>query len=391
LIALVAPLWGQGLSDSRWLPWLGCWEALPGDSEELLGARGVMVCIRPAPDGPRVEVATVERGAVVSWEILVADGGRRNLDLEGCTGWRSVRFSEDGRRVFLRSEEECEGGLRRVGSGIMALASPTRWLDARSIEMEGERTAAVVRYRPVPEPDWPLEFVHSAERRAAVRDARVVVSAELSVEDLAEAAGAVDREVLVEFLIALGQPFRLDAAALAYLADRRVPDEVIDVAVALSFPDRFAIDRQVVSRRADEREGSRRYRLWSYGGPFYWGVGRYCYLSPWYWSPYCDPYLYWGYGYGYAPYYPFRYRAPVVVLRPVEPEGRGWAVRGQGYTRSGSSSSGGRDAVARARSGGSEGASSSMSGSGGSGSKGSVSPQGYRGSSGGGTARKRGG
>ncbi|GIW52984.1 MAG: hypothetical protein KatS3mg081_2339 [Gemmatimonadales bacterium] len=394
LIVLALPLRGQALDDSRWLPWLGCWEALPGDSEEQLGARGVLVCIRPAPDGRGVEVATVEGGEVVGSEILVADGARRSFELEGCSGWQSVRFSEDARRVFLRSEQVCEGGLRKAGSGIMALASPDRWLDARSMEMEGERAAAVVRYRPAPESDWPEEFTLSSERRAAVRDARFVAAAELSLDDLAEAAAAVDREAVVEFLIELGQPFRLDGAAIASLADRGVPDEVIDVAVALSFPDRFAIDRQVISTRGEaEREQPRRYRARRYGGPFYWGVGRYCYASPWYWSPYCDPYLYWGYGFsyfGYGPYYGYGYRVPVVVIRPVEPDTRGRAVSGRGYTRSGGGSGGGGQAVARPRSGG-QGSSPSVSRSGESGSSSSASPQGYRGSSGGAKARKRGG
>jgi hypothetical protein len=388
LIAVALPLRGQGLDDSRWLPWLGCWEALPGESEEQLGPRGLMVCIRPGPQGHGVEVATVEGGEVVSSEVLVADGEMRSFEFEGCSGWQSVRFSQDARRVFLKWEQICEGGLERGGSGIMALASPDRWLDARSVGMEGERGAAVVRYRPAPESSWPPEFALSAERRAAVRDARVVAAAELSLEDLAEAAAAVDREALVDFLVELGQPFRLDAAAIASLADRGVPEEVIDVVVAVSFPDRFAIDRRVISKRAEEREGSSGYRPRRFGGPFFWGAGRYCYVSGWYWWAYCDPYVYWGYG--YAPYYRFGYGIPVVVIRPVEPDARGRAVNERGYTRSGSGSGSGGQAAARPRSeSGGEDSAPSVSRSGSSG--GSVSPQGYKGSSGGGKAGKRGG
>lgn len=390
-IGLALPLRGQALDDSRWLPWLGCWEALPGDSGEQFGAPGLLVCIRPSSDGRGVEVATVEGGEIVGSEILVADGEPRNFELEGCRGWRSVRFSEDARRAFLRSEQTCGGGLAKASSGIMAFTSPDRWLDVRSTELEGERAVAMVRYRPAPEADWPADFVLSGERRAAVRDARYLASAELSLDDLAEAAAVVDHEALVEFLIELGQPFPLNAAAIASLADRGVPSEVIDVVVALSFPDRFAIDRRVISRRSEEREEWRRYRARRYGGPFYWGVGSYCYGSPWYWWPYCDPYLYWGYGFGYAPYYRYGYGVPVVVIRPVERDGGGRAVNGRGYTRSRDGSGGGGQAVARPRSGGSgQGSSPSLSRSRSSDSGSSVSPQGYRGSSGSGTARKRG-
>ncbi len=391
-IALAPPSQGQVLDDSRWLPWLGCWEALPSDSGEQFSARGLLVCIRPAPGGRGVELATVEVGETVSSEILVADGELRDFELEGCRGWQSVRFSKDARRVLLRAEQMCDGGLRKASSGIMALASPERWLDVRSTKLEGEGAVAMARYRPAPESDWPADFALSGEHRAAVREARYLASAELSLDDLAEAAAVVDHEALVEFLIALGQPFRLDAAAIASLADRGVSSEVIDVVVALSFPDRFAIDRRVISRRTEEREEPGRYRVRRYGGPFYWGVGKYCYGSPWSWWPYCAPYLYWGYGFGYAPYYRYGYGVPVVVIRPVERDGGGRAVNGRGYTRSRDGSGGGGQALARPRSGGSgQGASPSVSRSRGSGSGSSVSPQGYRGSSGSGTARRRGG
>lgn len=353
LVALSASLQGQQGVDPRWLPWLGCWEPLPVEAEGEGGLPGFAACFRPSEDGRGVELARMEQGEIVSRESLVADGRQRELELPGCGGWRSVSFSADGRRVFLRSEERCPGGATRTRSAILAMASPTRWLEIGSVGMGSERVARTVRYRPAPESRWPLGFAVPSDRLAAQRDARLLASAELSLDDVAEAASQVDQEVVIGLLAELGQPFRLDAASIASLADRGVPPEVIDVVVAVSFPDRFVID-QLVTRRAEERPEPSD-RVPRYGRPVYWGGGRYrCFSGAWYWSRYCDPYLYWGYGYwwyGFGSWpYGWAYAVPVVVVRPAEPGSRGRAVEGEGYRRGETPRSGGAGLKARPRS-----------------------------------------
>lgn len=401
LVALSASVQGQEVGDPRWLPWLGCWEPLPAAGEGESTPSGLVVCLRPSDDGRGVELARVEQGEIIARETLVADGTRQELQLPDCSGWQSVSFSADARRIFLRSEERCPGGITRTSSAMMAMASPTRWLEIHSLGMAGERIARVVRYRPAPESNWPSGFAMASDRLAAVRDARLLAAAELSLDDVAEAASQVDGETVIELLAELQQPFRLDAASLASLADRGVPPEVIDVVVAVSFPDRFVVDRQLVTRRVDEREEPRG-RMPRYGGPVYWGGPRHrCFGGAWYWSPYCDPYLYWGYGYwgygwGYRPY-GWAYRAPVVVVRRAEPGAKGTVVEGEGYRRGATRSGAGGGVKARPRDPGtnrSPSASPSV-GRGGNSGGGSVSPEGYHSgrsssSGSGAVARKRG-
>lgn len=393
---------GQETVDSRWLPWLGCWQA----GEEGQAPENLLVCVRPASAGGGVEIATIADGEVLSTRTLVADGQLHDVQDEDCTGWQSASFSADGRRAFLHSELTCEGGAKRSASAIMAIASPTEWLDAQSIGMDGERMPRVLRYRLAPESSAPEGFALTARRVAAAADARLLASAELSVGDVQEAAPRVDPEALVAFLIERNQTFEIDAASVAQLADAGVPNEVIDVLVAVSYPNRFAIDRQAMrtALRPEEKGQARRGRR-GYGGPFGWGGWGWgswdsCYGALWYSSLYCSPYS-WGFGRRGSGWYD-PYWSPIIIVRGSEPAGApGRAVRGRGYTRGGRTSGSDDTRTAQPRGGSStqdRSAPSARSGGGGS-SSGSASPGGYRGgsssggSSGGhrGTARPRGG
>jgi hypothetical protein len=76
--------------DSRWLPWLGCWEA----AEE--GAAAPLICVIPLADGQGVELTTWTDGELVSSEAIHTDGMPREVDREGCRGVEQARFSQDG-------------------------------------------------------------------------------------------------------------------------------------------------------------------------------------------------------------------------------------------------------------------------------------------------------
>jgi hypothetical protein len=386
---------GQESVDSRWLPWLGCWQA----ADEGQAPENLLVCVRPASATNGVEIATIADGEVVSTRTLVADGQLHDVRDEGCTGWQSASFSADGRRAFLHSELTCEGGAKRSASAIMAIGSPTEWLDAQSIGMDGERMPRVMRYRLAPESSAPEGFALTARRVAAAADARLLASAELSIADVQEAAPRVDPEALVAFLIERNQTFEIDAASVAELADAGVPNNVIDVLVAVSFPNRFVIDREArrMALRPQERGETRPGRR-GYGGPFGWGgwgwdSWDYCYGAMWYSSLYCSPY---SYGIGRRGWYD-PYGVPIIIVRGSEPDGQGGrAVRGRGYTRGGRPADGsdGRTAQPRGGSSTQDRSSPSVRSSGGGSSSGSASPGGYRGGSSGsssGTARPRGG
>lgn len=371
----------QRPADSRWLPWLGCWVpvAEPGSGPSAGGDASArkpefLVCVRPAEDGAGVVVATVHEGKEVARRVLNADGVQREVEVEGCAGWERARWSADGGRVFYRSLLTCEGGVQRESSGATMMLASGDWLDAEVVRAGDARTLEVRRYR------FATDQEHRAHGREApagnalaLETARKAAAATLSVSDVIEAASEVDEQVVQALLVDYGGRFPLDARALVRLADAGISAETIDLMIALSFPDRFEVNRTALAAdfRAPEPAPApvAGTALRGYGssyssssGVYGYGPGCYAFRSPWrigfYPGPlrYGQPYVA-GYGYaGCADWWP-RYRRwdgrvtdPIVVVeRKPEPGGR--AVPGGGYTRRNQEDSKGK---ARPRAGGSQ-------------------------------------
>lgn len=374
LAAAAAPLSAQLVgSASRWTSFVGCWE--PTGAEEDPG----LLCFRLSGDG--VEMTNVFEGEVTAREVVVADGVARPVDADGCQGTESAEFSRDGRRVFTSSAFLCDGE-RRVGSGVMSFISPTQWIDVRSLTIEGEPVVWAQRYSAATAETLAAHVVDdpAATDRTTVRARRLLASRDILVEDVEEAIDRIDPEAVRIWLATNDSDFALDGSKLVELADAGVPDDVIDVMVAVSFPEKFSVTPEGVPREVMQRVGTDVYRSGSRVGyrtllwdPYYYPRVRYGY----------SPFGYYGYSYGLGYYGGYDGYVPAsIVVAPREGtytgSARGRMVRGQGYTRS---SSGGGSSSGTSRSSGSSGGSSGSSSSGGSANSGSASSGGSGGSS----------
>lgn len=314
-------------TDPRWTAWLGCW--LPDGA-----SRNHVLCVRPVDDGAAVRMVTYAEGRVVSDETVTADGQQRPVRREGCNGWESAQFSDDGRRVYLRSEFACDGDVRRSSSGLISMSSPMAWLDVQSVGVEGQSAVRVVRYRLAAPETLEAEGIEPVadDRAMAVHAARTAASAPLSVPAVIDASANLAPETVEAWIVERGERLALSADALIAMADAGVPESVIDIAVAVSYPNTFAIDsdtREGAYVAAEEPEDLRRrpdhYAYPGYYDPFYWDPFRYSRYGRYY-----SPYGYGGYG-----WYP-GYNPVVVIVRPDDDgpsAAPGRVVRGRGYTR----------------------------------------------------------
>jgi hypothetical protein len=335
-----------GLSDARWGAFVGCWE--PAADQQ--GAEDGLLCVGPADLG--VEMFTISGGEVRTSDLLVGDGEPRPIRAEGCEGWEQVSFSDDGRRAFTRSSYTCEG-IEQTSTGVLALVSPTEWVDVRALEVDGERTSWVQRYRLVGMARAQAEGVEDPGfgMETAARAARFVAHRGVGFGEVEEAARTVDAEAVEGWLANRDEGFAPTSEDLERLVDAGVPESVIDVMVAKSFPETFAIDAEGAAERAARAQESRPIRgarRSLYYGPrmpfgFRMGYGYgYGYVP-------ADAFYY-GYGYGYPGYWGYRPGTVIIERRNSEPGGR--IIRGQGYTR-GSNGNGGGTAVPRSPAGGS--------------------------------------
>ena len=353
--------------DPRWQAWLGCWR--PESAPAAAGAKARLVCVLPVPGTPNVEIAAVVDSEIVSRDTVVATGERRATNQDGCDGWESATWSSEGQRVYLHSEFGCPGGLKRTTSGLMTLTPDGHWLDAQGVALRGQIAVHVVQYADAGLPSTlPGDIVAALRVRGlAVGLSREAASAPVTLADVVEASHVLYPALIEAWLGGAGQGFRLDAKKLVALSDSGVSDRVIDVMVALSYPEVFAVNPAsglnefapaAETRRApvyaDSLYGTR-YAQSSCYSPWGWD-----YYGPWSYSPYgCgyySPFGYSPYGYGYNPWYGgygWNYGGGTVVIvgggggGQSAPHGR--VVNGHGYTQSGQPSGGGNQARPRDR------------------------------------------
>ena len=302
-----------------WQPFLGCWQPDGADEEQ-----GVLCFVA---DGAHVEMVTVAGGEITHREPFTADGQLRRIEQDGCTGEESARFSDDYQRIYTTSSVGCAGEPARSGTGIIFMPAGDEWVDVRAMGTGGEEAAA-----------WAQWYVRTGERELnalgiesgrftaplAARAMAGSARAPITIEDVIDAARNVDEKAVEAWVAEVGQEFAsLDVDDLVRLDDAGVSGDLIDVIVAVSFPERFALNRQGPSAAPDRYFGTR--PIWT--DPYYssWG------------SRYGGYYSGWGYGYGsyYNPYHYPRIIVDVQRIRPAPSGGR--VIAGRGYSSGGSS------------------------------------------------------
>ncbi|MBW2715891.1 MAG: hypothetical protein JRD03_07435, partial [Deltaproteobacteria bacterium] len=278
IVALTVPAMGQGVargapgSDDA-LAWLGCWDVLanPDDDSQEPRVERQMICVEQGDAPAALDMTVLVDERLVATETIVTNGSRQSVSDGGCDGWIRSVLSEDRRRIYLQSEATCADGKLKNLTGASMMVSGDRWIDIHALWVDGEREVLIQRYRPV---GSGLARLPGAMPNA-MDNARRAAAARLTVENVIEALQVVDPAVVEAMLLESEASFGIDSDLLLRLDDAGAPGEVIDLMVALSFPDYFSVEGDTVNRRP----------VVYYGG--YW--------SPWY------PY------YGYGHYYHHRY------------------------------------------------------------------------------------
>lgn len=359
--------------DGRWTAWLGCWQQLEDSvrddsvpdslrDRDPRATKGVVVCVAPADSAAGVTFSTVIEKQAALQETIVADGTNHAIDEPGCTGQQRARWSGNGRRLFAHAELTCADGTESRISGLTTIAPGPIWVDIQVVTSEGRESIRVRRYRRAPDHAYVASRV-TREQLSAAATAAARQAASFTLEEVKEAIARVTPSTVEAALIETNAGFPLNAKRLQELDAAGVPDRVLDLMIALSFPNKFIVERRTSSSGSSG---------WDSGSAGAWG-----WLDP---SYDLFPYHYAPFGYGMWGRHDLNYYgAPIyavdVVSPSPQPSGAGRVVDGLGYTRVRS-----REPEPGRVAGGSNGGGSSSSGGGSSG--GGVSTHGYSGGGG---------
>jgi hypothetical protein len=324
-------------TDARWSSWLGCWELSDESVDDgsaaiarLLGVpaartrdnAGAVVCVAPAPEGGALMTTYINDRPVLT-ETIVADGKTRPITEAECQGHQQAEWSTQGARLYAAAEVTCQSEpVRKISGLAMMLAGPT-WIDIQLIESDGGKSLRVRRYHRARDQ-------HNAGAVAGPPNSPLTVGGALTIADVKEASRKVAPEALQAALVEFKSGFDLNGKRLVELEKSGVPRGVIDLMVALSFPERFVVERPTARASSGSWWTPMGYDdLWPYfATPYFYSPLYSAYYAPFgyrYWG-YFDPYYYSGAGY--------------VVIDPggngnptPQPSGQGRVVDGHGYTR----------------------------------------------------------
>jgi hypothetical protein len=175
-----------------------------------------------------------------------------------------------------------------------------------------------------------------------------IAASSLSLDDVKEASGKVAPRALEAALVETNTGFDLKGRTLVDLDDAGVPDSVIDLLVALSYPDRFVVERSSSRSGGGGGFGNDPFMVgWAFGYPAFYDDYFY---SPYYYTPF---------GYSRQSLRGFGLLGDGIAVAPApvgpQPSGAGRVVDGQGYTRvrpreTASTTDSGQSTVTRTRS-----------------------------------------
>ena len=321
--------------DARWTPWLGCWHlwekqfeagvpALDDDTSALVGR--TYVCVTPADEASGINLTALAGSDVLVERRLIADGTRRDVREPNCAGWEESEWSRDGQRLFTRAELRCGDQPAHTIDGVSLMTSASKWVDIQIVDTGTRAQIEVRRYTPVPptERDALLGSTFVLPLDASeVRQARRESAVPLTLADVMEASQKTPPRVVETLLVETEPQLALDSAALIALDEMGINSGVIDLLVALSYPERFVVERR--DRGGSWSSGG----LGGFGGGFYDPVW-YGDLYPYYITPFGNR----GWGSGYNPYLFGGAASPFVIVGGGEVEdSSGRAVSARGYTR----------------------------------------------------------
>ncbi len=335
LLLAVADAQAQTTADTRWTPFVGCWDLVsedlpdsgPGAAREASAPRGrtgarrsARVCVEPQGAGVSMTTTVGEQPALT--QSIVPGTSPRPITDDTCRGTESAEWSSDGLRLFSRAVLTCPGEPERSVSGIM-LPSSGGWIDVQAVAVGGRERVRVRHYR------------RSATEALQTTRLRTSAVPPISVEGVIEASRKVSGAALEAALIESRARFTLSGKTLLALDRAGVSDGVTDLMVALSYPDAFVVERAAPDDRLTSVDAYGYMNPWDvgdrFGSYFPGGLSGAYFDSGYYYSPF---------GYSYLRAYPLVFGGfgEIVSSGPgsFERSGRaepGRVIDGLGYTR----------------------------------------------------------
>jgi hypothetical protein len=230
--------------------------------------------IRPTSDRKGLNITRKNPSQPDVFDVVIPDGTKKPLNAQNCTGWKTYQWLPAAGSIVGFSETTCKDSGTFATSTLMMFVDNDQMVEVLSVKSAGRAGVAVrhLRYEqylaPVPDSQPPWVAVEQRISLAAPWTFEAIIQLSKSVEAAMLEAAMIEKKVRLN----------LTAGSLKQMQAAKVPKEIIDLTVALTFPDQFHIEKngQVVLRPwiVSSPSGSAPHRLTQgvltyYPGAFY--------------------------------------------------------------------------------------------------------------------------
>ncbi len=288
--------------DVRWLPLIGSWRLTSNTINTMQTPlkEEYLLTIHPGDDGNSVTIESTRNQAPMFEERIEADGLRHPLDKDGCTGWYSYTWSDNGTRLLFNGESSCADNLSQKISGISLIDTIGDYVDIKLLKSGNEKAVTIRRYLKTDiDIGAPAPLILSKAFKG-----RIAVGKKFSIDEVIELSNKLEPELLETALVEMNNSFPINSKQLIRLSNANVPSQVVDLMVALSFPEKFTVEKSTplwVEASPDFTASHNQWPLY----PWYRTTSAYFFHGYHYWD--WDRYLRFGwypsnYGFGWYPY-----------------------------------------------------------------------------------------
>ena len=200
------------------------------------------MCITPEQNGVRMQtIAGTNRGID---ELVIPDGAAHPIADAECKGTERGEWSQDGLRLFRTTDVTCGKEPARTVRSLSFLANGSSWIHVQHVtSADATANVRVQRYRRATNQAL-ADGTRAPQPTAAALTAGGANDYRWSNDDIIEASHKVPAEGLQAALTEVKQPFDVNRKTLLALSKADVAPEVIDLMIALTYPQKFTVSRQ---------------------------------------------------------------------------------------------------------------------------------------------------
>uniref|UniRef100_UPI003562E77F hypothetical protein n=1 Tax=Gemmatimonas sp. TaxID=1962908 RepID=UPI003562E77F len=230
--------------DPRFQPWIGCWVPSVHSSGAGVGETPKppsMACVVPSTTiKGSVDLVVFDSAHVSTRAAIPLPGTRVAKAVDGCTGTETATWMPDDRRLLMQAELACGRGARRVETGLMTMSSAGQWMQVQHLDVGGNSATSVMTLRYVMDSlgEWARLGASAAPSTASLR---LAVGAPLLNRDVLEVAKRAPTALTEAWVTETHQQFVVNGKELVRMADGGMPSRVIDLMIAISDPETFAV------------------------------------------------------------------------------------------------------------------------------------------------------